>query len=90
VRDMEVNDFVEISSPVKRDQEIANNFGEVDIITECLSEEHPDCTSNYTNKLFEHNLLHEQTTHMINGKVLEEVGSPESNTSLRASTSVNR
>ena len=84
MRDMEVNDFVEISSPVKRDQEIANNFGEVDIITECLSEEQPDCTSNYTNKLFEHNLLHEQTTHMINGKVLEEVGSQNSNANLRA------
>lgn len=75
MREMEINDFVESSSPVRRDQEIANNFGQCNIITECLSEEYSDCTSSYTNKLFERNLLCEQWSHKVSEKKVEGVQS---------------
>jgi predicted GNAT family acetyltransferase len=79
---LEVNDFVESSSPVKRDQEIANNFVAIDSIAECLTEKCSDGTGFYVNRLFNHRLQCLHVCHKIKEKALEKVDRPTSNADL--------
>jgi hypothetical protein len=68
---------------------MVNNFEEIDMVAECLTEKCSDCTGFYINRLFRHRLQCSHGCHKIKETVLEEVGNPESNTSLRAPDPLN-
>lgn len=68
---------------------MSNNILQIDTVVECLTERCSDCTGFYVNRLFNHRLQCMHGCHKIEEKALEEVGQPESNTSLRAPDPLN-
>jgi hypothetical protein len=67
---------------------VRDNTDRIDSVMECLTDECCDCTGYYVNRLFNHRLQCTHGCHKLKAMMLEGVDQPESNTTLRASSSV--